>query len=133
MLGIGIGEVIVVCVENLLRRNFTVPSGNRDNLVTASLYSTCFVDVDMSRGYAKRRLMGTENRGNYDEVCLCTAHKEVYVGIGSAAFLPYITARSVAELVGAVAGCLGKVCFYEGVDDFGKSAFAVVVVEANHS
>ena len=95
MLGIGVGEVVVAGFENLLRRNFTVLSGDGYNLVSASLDCTGFVDVDVSRRNAKRRLMRSENRGNDDEVGLGTADEEMNVRIRCVTFIFYIWVRFV--------------------------------------
>ena len=107
-------------------------AGHGDDLVSRRLDRSRLVDVDMAALGGDHALVGAQ-RGGYDrEVGLCAADEEMYVGVGHAAELPYVTAGRLAVRVLAVTRRLFHVCGGEPLQYKGVGPLAVVAFKTDH-
>ena len=102
------------------------------NFMSAVLYSTGFVYIDMTGSSTDDTLVWAQERADYGIVYLCAANHEVYFGFRTIQiffdfcfgfFTPWVNAIS------AIAFCIGV---HQCLQNLWMCATVIVVVESNH-
>ncbi len=108
MLSIEIVLIAVYCLLNLISVYFTVTVGYRQDLVPPSLNGTCFVNIDVSAERSDNTLTGSQQRPNYNTVCLCSSAEKVYFRMRGLAGYAYFFSGLLRKPVNAIALCFLK-------------------------
>ena len=100
--------------------------------MSAMLYRSGLMDIDMSGRRAKDTLIGTEDRRYDGRVCLCSADKKMHIHIFPADSLADSFPRRSAIMILAVTDGLFKIGFDQALHDTRMRSFVIVTLKLVH-
>ena len=100
--------------------------------MSAMLYRSGLMDIDMAGRRAKDSLMRAENRRYYGRICLCSADKKMHIHIFAADCLADSFPRRSAIMILAVTDSLLEIGFHQALHDTRMRAFIIVTLKLVH-
>ena len=132
MLKAAVRAVSLHGLTHLPGSDFSVRTGQRQNLVARSFHGSRFMDVDMSALGAQCPLMGPQSGSNHRQIGLGTANEEVHSHILPTAQSADFPGGGSTVWILPVAGGLLEIGLCQRFQHLGVAAFGIIVVKIQH-